>query len=98
MTYQVALVANTWTEFTVAALAAQGIAGHFTITGETDIAVGRKATAATAGVAVPAGVAIEVVQKTGDTLNVWVRSVPGGKIKFEQVGAKYISLDATGTT
>lgn len=98
MTYRVGLAAATWMQFTAATLAANGIRGHFTIKGETAIQIGRKATAPTAGVAVAANDAAEIIFKQGDTMTPWVYSAAATILVFEQVGGKTVIIDGTGTT
>ncbi len=95
MQKRVKIAADTWTNVAtdVAAVGKQVI-----LTAGTDMQVGRKATAPTAGVAVAAGVGAAVDVKTGDTLVPWVYMENGGILNIESAGGTILIVDGTGTT
>lgn len=92
---EISIPATTWTNIS-AAVASVG--PHVNVYSDNAIQLGRKATAPTAGVAVPAKEAIEVLVKTGDTLVPWVYSTVATKVYIDQAGGSRLSIDGTGTT
>ena len=93
-TLDVLLAPATWTDLTAQV---NQVGKHLVVlTNRSDVTLGRKATAPTSGVAVSAGVGVEVIIKEGDTLNLWARSTAGGKITLMSLADRVI-LDGTGT-
>jgi hypothetical protein len=93
---EVLLAANTWTNISAAVA---DVGNHlYVLTERSDVQLGRRATAPTAGVPVLANEAVEVLITHGSTLPLWAFSTAGGKIKLYSAGAKRVILDGTGTT
>ena len=94
-TLDVLLAPATWTD-----LSAQvnQVGKHLILlTNRSDVTIGRKATAPVTGVAVTAGIGVEVIIKEGDTLSLWARSTAGGKITLMSLADRVV-IDGTGTT
>lgn len=95
-TKELVLAANTWTDLTTFLA---DVGNHVIVsTDKTDVQVGLRATAPTAGIALVAGEGMEVIIKHGDTLKLWARSVSGGKIAVDRAGARRVIFDGTGVS
>jgi hypothetical protein len=94
--YEQYLAPGVWTDMS-AAMAVVGAQAVVT-TDKTDVTIGLKATAPTAGILLIAGDSVSVNIKVNDTLKLWARSVSGGKITFDNAGARRVIWDGVGTT
>ena len=92
---ELAIAAATWTNIGSFVAA---VSPHVNVYADRAIQLGRKATAPTAGVAVAAKESIEVLLKTGDTLQPWVYCTEACKVYIDEAGGRKLSIDGTGTT
>lgn len=93
---RIKLAAATWTDLTTA-IAPLGNS-VVVLTTASDVQLGRKATAPTAGVAMVANDSAEVIITQGSALKLWAYSTAGTILTVEQAGPKKVIIDGTGTT
>lgn len=93
---QLMLAPNTWTNLTTFIADVGQVLT--VLTDRSDVQIGLRATAPTTGIALIPGEAMGVQIKHGDTLQLWARSVAGGKIEVDAAGPRRVIVDGTGVS